>query len=977
MALKDFVGFEANLSRYPRITYSGGAGGLGTPTSYEAAFDSAVAGVPSGGLILYTFFSGPAVLVGSIRILFFGALPAVDVNDLLEMRCSDLDARYQIGFDATSGGLRARIVDESGAAGSWSALSDPLVPDQVYRVGFAFDADAWALDWEIDGEAQASVAGSGGSLTASQFRMNLAGGAGTTLQVDDLVFFDDAADYPLPPMTTKQLIPSADGTHNNPSSFLKNGLSQTIDGSHPAYSQLVEDGGGTEIMQTGTAATEYVEVLFGDLPLASPPLGVRATAGMINSANASANNWKVKLLIPGQSDYTLFDGTTFLFPSGSNPIVYGEAVFGLDDYDLTVDLVNGFKARVGFSSDASPTPEMDFVRLEVLLDLTPPTRARASFSGTAKATPAHFIASPKGHAQSLKLGQWSATERANGGWIGQTGQIPKSLVDEDPSLFAPRSNLYTVVRETGEIIASCKLNEPGVNGGLADLAGQGPFEAASREFRRLFLQDPKIETWEEQGSEPHGRGKPPKSGPDLALGVAGNPNVGIHKYKVTFVSADGETRGGPTEAIDVTSSAKKVELTNIPKGPKWVTARKIYRTTAGGSTFKLLTTLADNTTTAYTDNTADGSLGADIPSGFAATEIEVSKPDGDGSILFKVTRGATVEDQQLARIINDKDREKISRVAIRTDPVGSQASAYTLILQAAQDKEHAFSAVDSWTCDDLPGEIDVNVGTDASLVAFALRREGAVTNAQPFSLTLTEPRVNGIATGDFFDCADVMRLGAAALGISDRYVRDSGVNALPGDYRGMTWEEIFDLMTILTGFRWLIYRIGRRAVLDFRKWGAGGRKWGVFDPEAVRNLDPQPRFNYQTVQDPKGRVLASATADPNPLDRRVEAPPIVLEHRVAQEKALRLAQVSADFHAQRRYAGTIVATRLMKNGRWHPAQDARAGDLVYEPYRKVTLRVDELEREHSFVTLTTLPRFQQLERFNAKLQKHLELVGKL
>jgi hypothetical protein len=608
----------------------------------------------------------------------------------------------------------------------------------------------------------------------------------------------------------------------------------------------------------------------------------------------------------------------------------------------------------------------------------PPVFARGKFLGTPTATPAHYIASPKGHAQSLKLGHWSATERANGGWIGQAGQLPKTAIDEDPALFAPRSNLYTVVKETGEILASCKLNEPGVNGGLADLAGQGPFAMASREFKRLFLQDPKIETWEEQGSEPHARGKPPKRGPDLSIGGAGNVNVGVHKYKITFVSADGETRGGPSTSITVSTSAKEVDLSSIPIGPKWVTARKIYRTEAGGSTFYELDTLADNTDTTYVDSTADAvlNLNPELESGFAATEIEVSKPDGEGVIRFHVARGADIEDQQLARIINDKDREKISRVAIRTDP-SRDASGYTLLLQSAVDREHAFTAVDSWGCDELPGEIDVNVGTDASLVAFALRREGAVTNAQPFTLDLTDPRVNGLATGDFFDCSDVMRVGAAALGISDRYVKDSGVNCLPGDYRGMTWEEIFDLMSILTGWRWLIYRVGRRPVLDFRKWGAGGRKWTVFDPEAVRNLDPQPRFNYQTVQDPKGRVLASAKADPNPLDRIVEAPPIVLEHWVAKEKAKRLAQVSADFHSSRRYAGTIVCTRLMKNGRWHPAQDARAGDLVYEPNRRVTLRIDELEREQSLVTLTTLPRFQQLERFNLKLQKHLELVGKL
>lgn len=55
-------------------------------------------------------------------------------------------------------------------------------------------------------------------------------------------------------------------------------------------------------------------------------------------------------------------------------------------------------------------------------------------------------------------------------------------------------------------------------------------------------------------------------------------------------------------------------LTNIPVSPSpSVTQRKIYRTTANGSQLKLLTTLANNSTTAYLDDTADGSLGANAP----------------------------------------------------------------------------------------------------------------------------------------------------------------------------------------------------------------------------------------------------------------------------------------------------------------------------------------------------------------------------
>jgi len=100
-------------------------------------------------------------------------------------------------------------------------------------------------------------------------------------------------------------------------------------------------------------------------------------------------------------------------------------------------------------------------------------------------------------------------------------------------------------------------------------------------------------------------------------GTAGNVDDGVHRYKVTFVTADGETEGGTASAA-VTVADKtadgQISLTNIPVGDTGVTARKIYRTEAGGSDYLLLTTISDNTTTTYTDNTADSSLGAEVPS---------------------------------------------------------------------------------------------------------------------------------------------------------------------------------------------------------------------------------------------------------------------------------------------------------------------------------------------------------------------------
>ncbi len=69
-----------------------------------------------------------------------------------------------------------------------------------------------------------------------------------------------------------------------------------------------------------------------------------------------------------------------------------------------------------------------------------------------------------------------------------------------------------------------------------------------------------------------------------------------------------------------TAVYRKISVTGIPtSADPTVTARKLYRTVANGSTYKLVTTINDNSTTTYADNIADGSLGANAPSTNTAT----------------------------------------------------------------------------------------------------------------------------------------------------------------------------------------------------------------------------------------------------------------------------------------------------------------------------------------------------------------------
>lgn len=108
----------------------------------------------------------------------------------------------------------------------------------------------------------------------------------------------------------------------------------------------------------------------------------------------------------------------------------------------------------------------------------------------------------------------------------------------------------------------------------------------------------------------------PSSAPSAAAGTAsGNlDTVANYQYKVTYVTAFGETDGNTTAAMVTTTSSGSVNLTSIPVSPDGnVTQRKLYRTVGGGSSFLLLAIIDDNVTTTYTDTTIDSSLGAAIP----------------------------------------------------------------------------------------------------------------------------------------------------------------------------------------------------------------------------------------------------------------------------------------------------------------------------------------------------------------------------
>ena len=111
----------------------------------------------------------------------------------------------------------------------------------------------------------------------------------------------------------------------------------------------------------------------------------------------------------------------------------------------------------------------------------------------------------------------------------------------------------------------------------------------------------------------------PNSGPTAASNVAGAnlPPTGDINYKVSYVnsySVQGDVSAETTTLTIATSAS--VSLTSLPLAPTsfGVNARKLYRRDSGsGGSYKLVTTINDNTTTTYLDSIPTTSLGATAP----------------------------------------------------------------------------------------------------------------------------------------------------------------------------------------------------------------------------------------------------------------------------------------------------------------------------------------------------------------------------
>lgn len=139
--------------------------------------------------------------------------------------------------------------------------------------------------------------------------------------------------------------------------------------------------------------------------------------------------------------------------------------------------------------------------------------------------------------------------------------------------------------------------------------------AADMSENYIFFGDGGVNPYKWNGADFTRHGVYPPTTTSTVSSFATGTLTGAYRYKVTNVNSNlVESDVGPVTATFTAVSAT-LRVSSVPVAPVsfGINARRIYRTDSGGSSFKLLTTLNDNTTTIYDDNNPDTSLGAVAP----------------------------------------------------------------------------------------------------------------------------------------------------------------------------------------------------------------------------------------------------------------------------------------------------------------------------------------------------------------------------
>jgi hypothetical protein len=216
-------------------------------------------------------------------------------------------------------------------------------------------------------------------------------------------------------------------------------------------------------------------------------------------------------------------------------------------------------------------------------------------------------------------------------------------------------------------------------------------------------------------------------------------------------------------------------LTAIPVGMTGVTSRRLYRRFNGAGPFKLVTTIADNTTTGYTDTKSNAALGATAPTVNTAggartvvlTTIEVGTAAG-GATARKLYRRSGGAGLRLLATIADNTTTTYTDTTPNASLGAAPPSVNTAVLRRL-------------SLSNLP------IG-NSIVLSRKIYRTPANTGGGTLKLVATVP--DNITT-TFLDTVNDAALGAAALTVGTAQAQQVQLSAIPLGAPAVTARKVY------------------------------------------------------------------------------------------------------------------------------------------------------------------------------------------
>lgn len=305
-----------------------------------------------------------AVLRFALRL---ASLPTADVAELAKLPSTGTNSNLRLGYKQSTNKLTLSFGTSTAVTSATLVeASTTVTAGQWYAIEIKVDlsANPNTASWRIDNVAQTSTstAQAANNVNGLYLGTNWAGTPADTFTAnyDDVLLSQTAADYPIGDGKILPLLPNASGTHNNPSSVLQDETSVAIGAT--TWNKLDDvplDGLTDYVKQTATNTSAYGEFGFQD-PTDTCIRAVRGYMTYDPQNTTSANAGKTSVF-DGTTESVIYNGA---MQAASTPGRTEAAMVTGAASPWTQSAVNGLVARIGYSSDAAPTPRWTALMLE-------------------------------------------------------------------------------------------------------------------------------------------------------------------------------------------------------------------------------------------------------------------------------------------------------------------------------------------------------------------------------------------------------------------------------------------------------------------------------------------------------------------------------------------------------------------------------------------------------------------------------------